>query len=478
MDLSKLSKKEKLELLDAIEAKKKKDREKRDIFKPHTGQLKALKSTAKEKFVFCGNGWGKSATAANWVIARARGKDPWQDKYIPTPNRTVVLLDSPSKIEDQWIPEMMKWVLIKPEWLKKDGKPYIRRIVWPTGSETIFMTHQQEPLIFESIELDYACLDEPPPQKIYNGLRRGMRKKGSNPELLLVGTPLTQAWLRKEVLDPWSKGTLENVEVFTGRTDENKENLNWESMEHYFSTLSDKEREIRQSGSFFDLEGLALAHLFNEETHLVEPFEIPNNWPVAISIDPHPSKKHTAVFLTSDGKDQLYAIKEVASKSSPNEFAKEIRQEMLGLNVIDIICDSLGATPTTGGDGNLSFIEVLNNQGVKARSTTFKEKSEEDFIQRIQQVLEIPMESDNFGRKQPKLKIFSNLKGLITDITNVEWLKHRNIDENKPKLNITDKDFLACLKYALTCNLSVRSTTPRRRNYTRKPSPWSAKRKK
>lgn len=32
---------------------------------------------------------------------------------------------------------------------------------------------------------------------------------------------------------------------------------------------------------------------------------------------------------------------------------------------------------------------------------------------------------------------------------NVAWLKHKHLDMNKPKLDISHKDYLACLKYAL-----------------------------
>jgi hypothetical protein len=37
----------------------------------------------------------------------------------------------------------------------------------------------------------------------------------------------------------------------------------------------------------------------------------------------------------------------------------------------------------------------------------------------------------------------------------VQWAKYRNLDELKPTLDIGAKDFLACLKYALACNLTL-----------------------
>ena len=37
---------------------------------------------------------------------------------------------------------------------------------------------------------------------------------------------------------------------------------------------------------------------------------------------------------------------------------------------------------------------------------------------------------------------------------NVAWLRHKNLDMNKPKLDITHKDYLACVKYALAADSS------------------------
>jgi hypothetical protein len=157
-------------------------------------------------------------------------------------------------------------------------------------------------------------------------------------------------------------------------------------------------------------------------------------------------------MLGVDRDGYLYYIKELHSEAPPRLFAKELREWMDGYRVYDILCDSLGATPGTGGMDNLSFIEVLNKNGIRARSTTFKEKSDESFIASIQNVLDIPDKPNNFGKKLPRLRIFSDCIGIIGDIENVQWLKYRNVDLHKPKLDITHKDYLACLKYALTSN--------------------------
>ena len=329
------------------------------------------------------------------------------------------------------------------------GKPYIARIRFDNGSEIRFMFHDQEPMSFESIEIDWAIFDEPPPRHIYVALRRGGRGKHSKPWFLIIGTPIAAAWLRKEIYEPWARGDTKDTECFRYGTEVNRSNLAEGYIESFASVLSEKEKRIRLQGEFFDLEGLALADLFKRETHLVAERRWPPNWPVVIAIDPHPRKAHVALMLGVSPDNELLALKEIASREVPSKFAGTLKAWYQGYRVLDIVCDSFGSSELTGGDGNLSFIQVLREQGIKVRPTRYDEKQDESWIQMIQEVLAIPVEPDGFGRREPRLKILSSLKGLIADIETVEWQKFRNFDETKPKLAIESKDFLACLKYAL-----------------------------
>jgi hypothetical protein len=147
--------------------------------------------------------------------------------------------------------------------------------------------------------------------------------------------------------------------------------------------------------------------------------------------------------------NDLVAIKELRSRAVPSMFAKELQDWYKGHRVTDIVCDSFGSSELTGGDGNLSFIQVLKNNGVRIRATSYDEKQDEAWVQMIQEVLAVPAEADNFGRREPRLKVFNDLRVLIDDIETVEWQTYRNLEEFKPKLAIESKDLLACLKYAL-----------------------------
>lgn len=453
-DLASMTRSEKLRLYDLIEEKKRRAREKKAAYKPNAGQLPVHVSKATTRLVISGNGAGKTASAANEALWAAQGYNPITKEFTKVPARVIVLLDHPEKVADVWLPEMRKWATLTEEQLHKRGKPYVCQITFKNGSEIIFMFHQQDPLLFESIELDVLICDEPPPRHIYIGLRRGGRKKGRPPKFLLFGTPITGSWIRTEILEPAAKGELPDTDVFKFGTIVNEANLAEGYIQGMKRVLSEKEQRIRLDGEFYDLEGLALAHLFQRHIHVIEPFTWPDTDPVVLAIDPHPAKAHHAVLLGTDPDGYLYVIDELREKAVPREFAATLKEFIRGYRVIDIVCDSLGSSEYTGGEGFSSFIEVLNDEGIRARPTTWDEKSDEDWIERIRGALAIPETANNFGHQIPKLRVFSRCVGVVHDIENVAWIKIRYSEDYKPKLDISNKDFLSCVKYALATNLT------------------------
>lgn len=450
--LAGLSKQEKLKLLDAIEAKKQIAISKRDNFKPNGGQARVVNSEKQIRIVTAGNGGGKTALAVNEMIWAATGFNHILNKHTDVPARIIVLLDQPVKVATTWLPEIKKWYALKPEQLHKDGKPYYSRISFPNGSEVIFMTHDMEPMIFESIELDMLIADEPFPRHIWIALFRGGRKKGRVARFLLVGTPIAGSWLREDIVEPWSRGEMQNVDVIRYGTIENATNLSDGYIESFGRFLSDKEKLVRLEGQFADLDGLALAHLFSRKDHLIPSaaYRWPPNYPTVVIIDPALAKKHVAILGGITKDEQLVVLKEISLKGTAPQFAAALKPWMAGYRVVDIVCDSLGSSELTGGDGMLSFINSLNSHGIRCRATTYDEKNDESWLSLIQRVLAKPTEPDNLGRMEPQLKILDSCIGLIHDIETVAWEKVRlENDIYKPKLDIKKKDFLACLKYFL-----------------------------
>src|ERR1019366_4107591 len=454
MDISKLSKEEKIKLYETIQEVKKRGREKGAVYAPNPGQLEIHKCTKLNRGIFSGNSFGKTTLGCNEGVWWAQGFNPILKIFSKVPARIIVVLDHPEKVADKWLPELRKWTVIPDESLFKRGKPYVNRITFSTGSEFLFMFHDQTDLQFESIECDYLIFDEPPPRRVYVALMRGLRNRNRTPRVLILGTPLSGAWMRKEIQVPWSKGELPDWECFTFSSEVNAKNLPQGYIERFSSVLSEKEKQIRLHGKFFDLDGSALSHLFDRTVHIIDPFDWPDEYPVAIAIDPHSTKPHHAVMVGVDKEGYLYYIKEMRMKAIARPFAASLKEFYKGYRVVDITHDSAGEAEGTGGEGFQSFSQVLRDCGVLTRATNYEDKSDEDFIERIRNALDIPEEPNNFGKCIPKLRIFRGNPGIVNDIENVTWTKMRNHDEYKPKLDIADKDYLSCLKYALAQNLT------------------------
>jgi hypothetical protein len=90
----------------------------------------------------------------------------------------------------------------------------------------------------------------------------------------------------------------------------------------------------------------------------------------------------------------------------------------------------------------------------------------------IKSALELPENPNYFGQKVPQLRIFDDCMGIRRDLENVVWTRYKGLEENKPKLDISDKDYLATLKYALATDISkFRRGKPK--TLRSKKSPWS-----
>lgn len=469
-----LTKEEKIARIEALREKKRRMLKAKPTYIPNKGQEAVHKDDKRIRFVASGNGGGKTCLGVQEAIWWATGYNPLTKIKTKVPATVVVVLDSPAKVGDVWLEEIKKWYPFEELDLRKNGKPHISEVGFTNGSRIVFMFHLMEELAFEGIQVDYCIFDEPPPRHVFIGLMRGARKKGAKPRFLFIGTPLGQPWLYQEIWKPAEEGERTDIGLHRFSTEVNAKNLADNYIEEFSRNLSEKEKRARLFGEFAHLEGLALAHMLDKDIHVVKRFPWPNGRPVVIAIDPHHSKPHHAIMLGSIGDGRLYYIKELSSRLAPESFARELRDWYQGYKVLDIICDSFGEIPGTGGDGNMSFSDKLRQMGVRCRATDFKDKSDEAFINKIKQVLEIPREADNLGRKVPILAVFDDCQGIIRDIENVTWQKRKREEGFKERLEISNKDFLACLKYALTTQIIFMVDKLRRPQAikSKNPSPW------
>jgi hypothetical protein len=468
--LASLTKEQKLKLVEAIQEKKRRALAAKPAFKPHPGQLRVIQSKALERYLFCGNGFGKSAMLVNELDWAAKGYNPITGEHSPVPAKICLIIDTPEKIEEI-VTEYRRWHVVRDDQLHKKGRAYWSSITYDNGSTVTVMTHEVSDLKPEGSQWTHVFADEPPPQWLFNAVFRGGRIKGRPMRTFMAGTPVKAAWLRTEVYDPWVDGELPYVECFTGDSDENRENLEEGWLDRFAAKLDDKERRIRLKGEFFDLEGVALAHLLKPQVHIL-PAEAtwnPEN-PCVLVFDPAPAKAHVAVVLGVDENDLVYVVDEYKEKANARRYVESIID--LGwfskYRIMDIVYDSLGNTENLMGESYKPFgvilNEVLKENGLgRARATNHDEKSDEDFIERIRDVLVIPEGG------LPKLRFFQHCKGSYSDVKTVQWYEDKTTKTNKTKLDIRKKDFLACVKYGLATNLFYDKPRRQRAHYVRRP---------
>lgn len=466
---------DKVKLLLALKEKQRRIKASRPTYVPNEGQARVHGSNAKVRAVFAGNGGGKTVLAAHEAMWAAEGFNPITKQYTAVPATVIVLLDHPDKVEEPWLSTLRQWFNLDESKLSKNGKPYYNQYDLANGSKIKWMFHQQDPLTFESLECDFVVADEPPPRSIYISLRRGGRKKNRRARFLIIGTPISAAWLRTDLYEPWVKGELQDTECFRYGSAVNEKNLATGYLQEFSAILTEKERRIRLEGEFFDMDGLALAHLLKKNSHIVsresfKKFWDPARYPCVIAVDPHPSKAHVAIILGAGPDGQIYYIKETQKKMVARDFARHVKEWSAKLRIVDIVIDSLGSADGTGNEGFKSFIQVFNEEMRGGRATTFDEKSDEGLIERFRNLLQVPDKPNNFGQFLPRLQILEGCPGIVRDIENVSFLKYKDLDMQKEKLDMRNTDFLSCLKYGLATGVhynkgNARAYKPKQKLY-------------
>jgi hypothetical protein len=122
-----LSREEKLRKIDALREKKRRILAKKPVYKPNDGQIKVHQDDKTIRIVAAGNGGGKTTLAVQEVLWWASGYNPITDTFSKVPATIIVLLDSPSKVDEVWMQEVAKWYPLDECELAKNGKPYINQ---------------------------------------------------------------------------------------------------------------------------------------------------------------------------------------------------------------------------------------------------------------------------------------------------------------------------------------------------------------
>jgi len=463
-------------------------------------QAKFHRSQAFIRALFSGNGVGKTTACINEAIWTSLGTHP----YRPTsriPNTTIIVLDDPAKADTVYLSQLKKKRWYDPNNLEKlkHGRSHTVEIIFPNGSNWVFMTHEMLEDKWESIECAAVIFDEPPPRFIYIALLRGMREKDMKPWIAFAGTPRgrNSPWMYREIYRPWKFAQDPDIECFFGTTFDNLMNLDPETIERWKKRYTEQELKTRVYGEFEFLSGRIFDTFFRDH-HVEESFVWPKSWPVILAMDPHLRKNHVAVLLGIDRDKEIHVIRELETSLAGKKAAEFFIRACEPYSVKAGICDNFGSIKMYEGKGKekrKSFIDLFNDTSremgskVRIRPTTNKEKKDDEWIEDMRDWLRV--EADRSGQERGRFHIFEDCIKTIDNFESYVWDEHRGAaadgkDIKEEPLG-TDCDYLMCVKYGISIKpdklgedkifsgkLRRRyANSPREYESDGKPRPWS-----
>lgn len=282
--------------------------------KVHLKQMEFHKCNKKNRWVFGGNRSGKTECGAVETVWLARGIHPYKENkpiscWVVSLTKQVQRDVAQNKILHYLRPDWIEQIVMASG--RKDSADsgiidfILVKNVFGSLSKIGFKSCDQGREKFQGTSLDFVWFDEEPPFDIYQECRmRVLDKMG-----MIFGTmtPLKGlTWVYNEIyLNENNDEQVWHIEI------EWADNpfLNREEIERMTKSLSSEELESRRYGKFMQCGGLVYNE-FDENIHVIEPFDVPKEWYDNISIDPGLNNPLSAHFYAEDFDGNVYVIAE------------------------------------------------------------------------------------------------------------------------------------------------------------------------
>lgn len=279
------------------------------FFQPNKGGQKAfmtwwdsVPNRVKKVLLFlAGNKTGKTTGGAILMGERLLGHALWDrkkraDLYYPTPAIGIVFTEDFESHRDTILPTIYSWWpkgSIKRIFYNNANSP--SELELENGSVLRFKTYVQGSDTAEGKDWNRVWMDEPPPHSIYSAAYRGI--VATDGDMYITATLLKEAWIADEIDQNYAQGFQSEIHDNEWIPDGAKE--------AFLSSLSDEEREVRESGKPFSLTGLIYKTFSDREPYVIPSFELPQNWPYFIGVDPHERRPVHVLFCTINPDDEI-----------------------------------------------------------------------------------------------------------------------------------------------------------------------------
>lgn len=390
--------------------------------KIHKKQMAFHKCKKRNRWVFGGNRSGKTECGAVEVVYLACGIHPYRK----------------NKVTEGWVVSLSRQVqrdVAQKKILQYLPQSYIEKIVMVSGgadsaengiidfivvrsavgglSKIGFKSCDQGREKFQGASLDYVWFDEEPAQDIYMECK--MRVLDKCGDIFGTMTPLKGlTWVYNTIY----LNDKQDSEVWFEMMEwADNPFLSKKEIQNLTKTLPADELESRRYGKFMQNGGLVYSE-FDENENVIEPFDIPEDWQDAISIDPGLHNPLSAHFYAVDYDGNVYVVAEHYQAERSVEFhANKIREIADRLHwkrdrngFLRAFIDSAAKQKTLSSEKNV--VELFYENGILVNPNVNK-----DLFSGISVVKSYIKTLD--GKR--RLFIFKNCVNLIREIKSYWW---------------------------------------------------------
>jgi len=430
-----------------------------EFFEPFYYQAKILEHIRSGKRVVTlqgGNGVGKtvlgavvSGSACLGIQPWDKGKTVWGEKAVKV---RVLCADWEKHAATVIVPKLKEWLPEGQYSTAKNNVGVESVFTFRNGSTIELLTNKQDTSDHEGWEGDMIWADEPLPQDKFVANLRGLRKEVGL--FLITMTAVKEAWILDEIV----RNPHHSYASVTEIPMRDNPLLPKEYIETFEAACDPKQRIARIEGKWLNLVGLVWQG-FDKEVHIIDPFEVPTDWPVVPMVDYHPSHPIAIGYYAVDPFDRIYVIDESYGNMSPEMVGDDIirHQSRNAWRIKDVFIDPLSK-------GDMTYVK---NRGLDVPDTfsVLKErlwkhgidlyvasKDKDSGLRNVEKMLEGP-------NKTPTIFFFRSLDKIEKEGHIWEIQRWTYDDSNKP--NDKDDHFMENL-YRMT--LTGVKWTPVRRS--------------
>ena len=297
-----------------------------------------------------------------------------------------------------WIPRES---LRRGSWEDSWSEKY-RTLTLVNGSTLQVMSYKQDVGDFSGASMHVVVHDEGPPEAIYRENR--MRTMDVVGRCYIAYTPPDDeraswdaAWIYDDLCLKGRPGPGKDPEIdaYEFWTEHNR-TLRAEDIVAVMKGLTPAQRLVRLRGESMHLSG-RIYPLFTEREawwcrecsattlvvdgacgacqhgkvvafcHVVEPFEVPEAWPVVYVLDPHPRKPHAMAWYALDPSDDVWQVGELEVEGGPLEVREQVtaREAIEGWHVVTRVIDpNMGASPA-GAQRHVTWRDEFDRVGLR-----------------------------------------------------------------------------------------------------------------